>query len=132
MTNKLKISSVIYCEDDEDDRLLFNDILQDFNPRLKVEFVTNGTRLMELLKHFAPDLLFLDLEMPFKNGLECLIDIRQNPALENLPVIVFSFTTRRANIQTAYEMGANLFLVKSSTYSIKRANRNFQTIRHRH
>ncbi|HTM91299.1 MAG TPA: response regulator [Flavisolibacter sp.] len=111
------ISNIIFCEDDEDDRFLFNDVTKDFNPKLMVEFVSHGLRLMELLKHYVPDLLFLDLEMPFKNGLKCLVEIRRNPTLENLPVIMFSSTTRQSNIQTAYDMGAHLFLVKSPTFS---------------
>lgn len=114
---KLMINNIIFCEDDEDDRLLFKDVLHDFNSELKVEFVSHGLRLMELLKQYLPDLVFLDLEMPFKNGLECLLEIRRSPALEKLPVIVFSSTTRQSNIQTAYDMGAHLFLIKSSTFS---------------
>jgi DNA-binding NarL/FixJ family response regulator len=65
----------------------------------------------------VPDLLFLDLEMPYKNGLECLVEIRNNEALKHLPVVVFSSTTRPANIQTAYEMGADLFFIKPSVFS---------------
>ncbi|MGZ3881037.1 MAG: response regulator, partial [Flavisolibacter sp.] len=85
ISNKLSISNLIFCEDDDDDRFLFNDVLQEMNSKLKVDFVANGVRLMELLKHYVPDLLFLDLEMPFKNGLECLVEIRSNPKLKDLP-----------------------------------------------
>jgi DNA-binding NarL/FixJ family response regulator len=70
-----------------------------------------------ILKNYVPDLLFLDLEMPFKNGLECLLEIRESASLQHLPVVVFSSTTRQSNIQTAYELGAHLFLVKSPTFS---------------
>jgi DNA-binding NarL/FixJ family response regulator len=111
------ISNIIFCEDDEDDRFLFNDVLRDFHSKLKVEFLSNGVRLMQLLKHYVPDLLFLDLEMPYKNGLECLVEIRGSASLEQLPVVVFSSTTRPSNIQTAYDLGAHLFLVKSPTFS---------------
>lgn len=117
ISNKLSISNLIFCEDDDDDRFLFNDVLQEMNSKLKVDFVANGVRLMELLKHYVPDLLFLDLEMPFKNGLECLVEIRSNPRLKDLPVVMFSSTTRQSNIQTAYEMGAHLFLIKSPAFS---------------
>src|SRR5436305_14991714 len=72
---------------------------------------------MQLLKNYIPDLLFLDLEMPFKNGLECLVEIRANPVFATLPIIMFSSTTRHSNIQTAYEIGAHLFLIKSSRFS---------------
>ena len=113
---KLSIQSIILADDDEDDRFVFKDVIHEVNERVKVEIVSDGLQLMSLLKHFAPDLLFLDLEMPYKNGLECLLEIRANPVLEQLPVIVFSSTTRPANIQTAYEMGAHLFLIKETSF----------------
>src|SRR6476620_9213929 len=105
---KLSIQSIVLADDDEDDRFVFKDVIHEVDEKVKVEIVSDGLQLMSLLKHFAPDLLFLDLEMPYKNGLECLVEIRANPLLEQLPVIVFSSTTRPANIQTAYEMGAHL------------------------
>ncbi|MFL5789542.1 MAG: response regulator [Flavisolibacter sp.] len=113
-TGKPVITSIILADDDEDDRYIFNQIVQEVNEKVKLEFVSNGIQLISLLQNFYPDLLFLDLDMPYKNGLECLIEIRSNPRLKDLPVIVFSSTTRQANIQTAYEMGAHLFLIKSS------------------
>ena len=113
---QLPIRSILLADDDEDDRYVFNDVIREVNPGIKTEVVSNGLQLMDLLQHFAPDLLFLDLEMPYKNGLECLVEIRNNAALEKLPVVVFSSTTRPANIQTAYEMGAHLFLIKETSF----------------
>jgi CheY-like chemotaxis protein len=112
-----QVNHIIFAEDDADDRLFFEDVIRNYNPAIRIDFVSNGVRLMEMLPNFLPDLLFLDLEMPYKNGLECLLDIRGNNRLSHLPVIVFSSTTRQANIQTAYEVGAHLFLIKSPTYS---------------
>ena len=112
-----QINHIIFAEDDEDDRLFFEDVIRNYNPSIRIDFVSNGVQLMEILPSFLPDLLFLDLEMPYKNGLECLLEIRNNERLSQLPVIVFSSTTRQANIQTAYEVGAHLFLIKSPTYS---------------
>ena len=112
-----QINHIMFAEDDEDDRLFFEDVIRNYNPSIRIDFVSNGLQLMEILPNFLPDLLFLDLEMPYKNGLECLLDIRNNNRLNHLPVIVFSSTTRQANIQTAYEVGAHLFLIKSPTYS---------------
>lgn len=114
--NKLLIQNIILAEDDEDDKYIFADALKEIDVRIKVEYVTDGTKLMNLLQHFLPDILFLDLDMPHKNGLECLVEIRNNQKLKDLPVVVFSSTTRPANIQTAYEMGAHLFLIKSSNF----------------
>jgi CheY-like chemotaxis protein len=114
--NQHPIQSIILADDDDDDREVFRDVIGEINPAIKVEIVANGLQLMELLQHFAPDLLFLDLEMPYKNGLECLVEIRSSPALQYLPTVVFSSTTRPANIQTAYEMGAHLFLIKEVSF----------------
>jgi two-component SAPR family response regulator len=61
--------------------IFVSDVLHDVHSKLRVEFVSNAVRLMELLKHYVPDLLFLDLEMPFKNGLECLLEIRGSASL---------------------------------------------------
>jgi CheY-like chemotaxis protein len=95
-SGKLMISNIIFCQVDEDDSFLFSQVLHDFHSKLRVEFVSNGVRLMELLNHTVPDLLFLDLEMAFKNGLECLLEIRGSASLQQLPVVVFSSTTRQS------------------------------------
>jgi len=114
--NECKIKHIFFAEDDEDDQFIFCQLINEINPGIKVDLISNGLELMNLLSHFSPDLLFLDLNMPIKNGLECLVAIRGNPALAHLPVIVFSATTRHANIQAAYEVGAHLFVIKSNTF----------------
>lgn len=110
------INSIVLADDDEDDHILFRDVIQQVSATLHLTTVNDGLELTDLLKHYLPDLMFLDLDMPNKTGLECLVEIRSNPQLKGLPVIVFSSTSRPANIATAYEMGADLFLIKPSTY----------------
>ena len=58
--NQQTIQSLILADDDEDDRYVFKDVINEVAPSIKVEAVANGLRLMELLQHFAPDLLFLE------------------------------------------------------------------------
>jgi CheY-like chemotaxis protein len=111
------VTNIVLAEDDIDDQNIFQIALQEIDPSVKVQFAANGKELLQLLQHYKPDIIFLDLEMPYKNGLECLIEIRDNPKLTALPVIVFSSTTKPANIQTAYEMGAHLFFIKPPIYS---------------
>lgn len=110
------LKTVLLADDDRDDRDAFEDALVIADSTMKLHQVTNGVELMDFLKAFVPDILFLDLEMPRKNGLECLVEIRANPVLKDLPVVVFSSTTRPSNIQTAYEMGAHLFFIKSALF----------------
>ena len=111
------ITNIILAEDDIDDQNIFQIALQEIDANVQTQFVSNGRDLIKLLDQCKPDLLFLDLEMPYKNGLECLLEIKSDPVLEKIPVIVFSSTTKPSNIQTAYEMGAHLFFIKSPVYS---------------
>jgi len=111
------IRTIFIADDDTDDLLLFSDALERIDPAIKLENVRNGIELLSLLSHIKPDLLFLDLEMPGKNGLECMVEIRKAPQYINLPIVVFSSTSRPANIDTAYEMGADLFFVKPANYN---------------
>lgn len=114
---KKDLLSIVLADDDSDDSFLFNSVFEELEPVRKLTVVQNGNELLSLLTHFIPDLLFLDLEMPYKNGLECLVAIRGSETLRHLPVVVFSSTTRPANIQTAYDMGADLFFIKPSVFS---------------
>lgn len=111
------ITNIVLAEDDIDDQNIFQIALQEINPAIHTQFVSNGKELLVLLQNTRPDIVFLDLEMPYKNGLECLIEMRNNPELEKIPVVVFSSTTKPSNIQTAYEMGAHLFFIKPPVYT---------------
>lgn len=110
------IHTIVLADDDIDDHDFFRSALQEIDPTKKLHVVTDGVQLLDLLQHYMPDLIFLDLDMPCKNGLECLKEIRTNSTLFNLPVVVFSSTSRPANITTAYEMGGNLFFIKPSNF----------------
>jgi CheY-like chemotaxis protein len=111
------ITNIILAEDDIDDQNIFQIALQEIDPRIQTQFASNGKELLNLLQSNKPDILFLDLDMPYKNGLQCLIEMQNDPELEKIPVIVFSSTTKPSNIQTAYEMGAHLFFIKPPIYS---------------
>lgn len=111
------IRTVFIADDDSDDLMLFQDALATIDSKIKLEHVENGNALLSLLNHLRPDLLFLDLDMPGKNGLECLVEIRKNPRYTSLPIVVFSSTSRPANIETAYEMGGDLFFIKPAIFN---------------
>jgi PleD family two-component response regulator len=108
------IKTIMLADDDIDDVEVFRNAI---DKKVKLEVVSDGKELMSLLNHISPDLLFLDLEMPRKNGLQCLVEIRKDDRLKDIPVVVFSSTTRPVNIQTAYDMGGHLYLIKSHSYN---------------
>ena len=115
--NHYTIQSILLADDDRDDHLIFHSALMTINPELQLERVSDGMELLTLLNNYIPNLLFVKMDMPRKNGLECLKVIRQYPTLNALPMVVFSSTTRTSNIESAYEMGADLFFIKPVAYA---------------
>jgi CheY-like chemotaxis protein len=110
--NKFHMNQVVLADDDPDHGILFQTVLKQVDPSKHLTIVKNGEELMNLLNEFAPDLLFLDLNMPCKNGYECLIEIRQKPELSQLAIVVYSSSTHMTDIQKSYVHKADLYMVK--------------------
>ncbi len=121
------VNTILMADDDPDDRLLVQDALVDANFLIaNVSFVENGDELMDYLlnrknynganKRQRPDLILLDLNMPKKDGREALIEIKSNPDLRQIPVVVFTTSTSPHDIKTSYDNGANTFISKSDTF----------------
>lgn len=80
----------------------------------------DGEQVMEFLINKGdefPDVLFLDLNMPRKNGFECLSEIKSNSKLVHLPVIVFSTSFEQSVVNSLYENGAQYFIRKPAAFS---------------
>ena len=111
---------MLLADDDEDDRMLFRDAVAEINPLVSVQTVNDGEELMNYLATFAvflPELLFLDLNMPLKNGFQCLEEIRQNELLQDLLIIIYSTTANPKEVEEVYNKGANLFIKKPSSFT---------------
>ena len=111
------LQKLFIVDDDPEDRLLLKESIYTIDPALIIVEVETGNKFFSLLESDLPDLIFLDLDMPEINGLQCLHHIRSTPSLEMLPIVVFSSTTRSVNIDVAYEVGADLFFIKPFTYA---------------
>lgn len=116
--NAKPITTVLLAEDNLEHCFFFKKALHQIAPEIKYNEVHDGEDLMSLLDNFIPDLLFLDLNMPCKNGVECIKEIRENKAYDLLPIVVFTISTQANAIQTAYGFGANLYFVKPAEYSL--------------
>jgi CheY-like chemotaxis protein len=83
---------ILIAEDDEDDRMFYEDALQDFAEIIELDFVENGKELIDHLKAHGslPDLIFLDLNMPLMDGREALRLIRKEPRFRDIPVVCFA------------------------------------------
>ena len=81
-------TNLFLAEDDVEDMAFFTDIILDISPDIKISVANNGIQLMGFLENAKqlPDLIFLDLNMPLKNGYEALIEIRNTPKLKGIPM----------------------------------------------
>lgn len=103
---------VVLADDDPDHGLLFQLVLKQVDSTKTFTIVKDGAALMNLLDSFVPDLLFLDLNMPCKNGYECLVEIRKRPELRNLLIVIYSSSAHMTGIQKSYVHKADLYMVK--------------------
>ena len=111
---------LLLAEDDPDDQLLFKQALEDLTIREQPIIVFNGQQLVDYLKEamVLPDLLFLDINMPLKDGLTALQEIREMPRLAHLAVVVLSTTSDHDAVERSYELGASLYAVKPTGYEL--------------
>jgi CheY-like chemotaxis protein len=106
------INHIVLADDDRDHAVLFKSILRKVDASKNLIHVKNGAELMDLLSVTQPEILFLYLKMPCKNGHECLEEIRQNPEFRNLRIVVYSSSVEMNNIKKCYNNKADLYIVK--------------------
>jgi CheY-like chemotaxis protein len=111
---------VLLADDDEDDRLIFKEALEDIRIKSIVTTVNDGIELMDYLTQAGivlPDVIFLDLNMPRKNGMQCLQEIRNNPVLMNLTIAIYSTSGAERDIEETFITGANVYIKKPNDFS---------------
>lgn len=117
---------ILIAEDDPDDRLLITEAITASSLKNPVHFVTDGVELMAHLKECCapkearkvelPGIILLDLNMPRKNGLEALAEIKSHEILRHIPVIVLSTTNAIEQVTQSYKLGANSFVIKPASF----------------
>lgn len=111
---------LLLADDDEDDSMLFHEALEELSVLAELTVVHNGKVLMDLLSkkgNYIPTALFLDLNMPLKNGFECLSEIKTDIRLSNLPVIIISTSYDAEVVSMLYDNGAYLFIRKPAEFT---------------
>jgi CheY-like chemotaxis protein len=112
--------NVLLADDDSDDCLFFNEALSGSPLSTDLTTVPDGEHLMNLLLNHTyqlPDVLFLDINMPRKNGFECLSEIKQSDKLKFLPVVIFSTSFEQEVVNLLYQNGAQYFMRKPPEFS---------------
>lgn len=125
MINRERIT-ILMADDDPDDRLLVQDAFDEIRLANPLVFVEDGIELMDYLRrsgaytHLAgtplPGLILLDLNMPKKDGRETLREIKQDPALRTIPIVVLTTSNAEEDILRTYDLGSNSFIVKPVTF----------------
>ena len=112
--------NILLADDDKDDRFFFEMALDALTITTKLATVVDGEKLMVYLSDNVrqlPDVLFLDLNMPRKNGFECLSEIKGSKTLKQLPVIIFSTSFEQEVVNLLYLNGAHYFMRKPAEFS---------------
>ena len=122
----LKTIHILMADDDPDDRMLVKEALEVNNLPNKIDFVEDGSELMDYLynrgQHFVegklkPGLIFLDLNMPRVNGLKALQIIKADPLLRRIPIIVLTTSKTEEDIIKSYALGVNSYISKPTRFA---------------
>ncbi len=111
--------NVLLADDDEDDRLFFKHAFEEIKIKTIVQTVRDGLELMNLLVQpdtILPHVLFLDLNMPCKTGLDCLNEIKKMPHLKDLAIAIYSTSSSEEDIEETFVRGANVYIKKPSDF----------------
>jgi CheY-like chemotaxis protein len=127
VNSKQRSITILIADDDEDDLRLLTDALKATGATVDLRYVENGEELLEYLRRQGryhdpsvsprPTLILLDLNMPIKDGREALAEIKSDPRLRGIPVVVLTTSEAREDIQVSYDLGVNSFITKPATYT---------------
>jgi CheY-like chemotaxis protein len=116
----IKPLNILLADDDMDDCNFFKQALEALSVSTHLKTVNDGEQLMSYLLdnvETLPDVLFLDLNMPRKNGFECLTEIKDNEQLQHIPIVIFSTSFPKNIIDKAFKLGANVYVRKPGDFA---------------
>lgn len=113
--------TIALADDDADDRLFFEDAFEELKINTMVTTHCDGIALMSFLHHpdtILPNILFLDLNMPKKNGFECLLEIKKIEKFNDIVIAIYSTSSSEDDIENTFVQGANIYIKKPSDFEI--------------
>lgn len=117
---KINHLEILLADDDTDDCLFFEEAVAELPVSATLTAVHDGEKLMQMLcteSAKLPHMLFLDLNMPRKNGFECLAEIKLNKKLKGVPVVIFSTSYEKEVVNLLYTNGAQFFIRKPPAFA---------------
>jgi len=125
MNHNSQAHTILIAEDNLEDRLLIKEVFHECNQECELVFVQDGIEALRYLHHQSPhpgviahqrpDLILLDLNMPRKDGRETLIDLKSDPNLRAIPVVVMTVSSLEEDVLQAYQQGAAGYIIKPDT-----------------
>ncbi|MFD2603578.1 response regulator [Flavobacterium suzhouense] len=112
---------IMLADDDEDDRLFFKEAFEEVKINYRISAFNDGEQLMNHLydnENPLPDIIFLDLNMPRKSGIECLKEIRANERLKKISVAIYSTSSSEQDIEDTFVSGANVYIKKPNDFNM--------------
>lgn len=108
---------IFITDDDEDDRLIFSEAIEEISPDIELVQLKDGSKLLAQLNSAEklPDIIFLDLNMPIMNGKETLKAIRADQRFKKIPVVIYSTSVNPSDIKETFETGGSRYLEKPYT-----------------
>ncbi len=126
MDTKVKSISILMADDDEDDRMMTKEALEEARLANDLRFVMDGEELLDYLYRRGkytdpadsprPGLILLDLNMPKKDGREALKEIKADPNLKRIPIVVMTTSQAEVDIYRSYDLGVNSFITKPVSF----------------
>ena len=113
--NPTDSTHVLMDEDDDEDFFIFSLAIKELSIKVVLTRAENGDILLQLLDEKNPDIVFLDLLMPCKDGRTCLKEIRANKKYDTIPIVVYGSLSDLKSIEFCYREGSNLYAIKPST-----------------
>lgn len=113
------MKKIFLVDDDADDRMIFREALEEVTRDFECHTATNGAVALNMLYDKLieiPDLIFLDVNMPYLNGWQCLTALKSEPAFKEIPVIMFSTSSQAEDIERATANGALCFFSKPDDF----------------
>ena len=111
------LSRIYLIEDDIDDCEIFIQAVGEVSSSIHVSCSNDCINVMNKIEEFNPELIFIDLHLPKKPGLECIKEIAETAALKHVPIILFTSWNNPADINLAISLGAKLYFQKPANYT---------------
>ncbi|SHJ11802.1 response regulator [Aquimarina spongiae] len=111
---------VVLVDDDEDDRMFFKDAIEEVDLKTNLSLFGNGQEFLDYILlpgQSLPHLVFLDLNMPIKNGVECLEELREYERFKDLSIAIYSTSSSDEDIEDTFVKGANVYINKPNDFN---------------